>query len=48
MWKIDRETWTPMETFACYDVMKNPDIDNNFNRFDVHLNHLFPMFIDQA
>ena len=32
----------PMETFACYDVMKNPDVDNDFKRFDAHLDKLFP------
>lgn len=28
-------------TFAAYDVMKNPDIDNDFARFDAHLNRVF-------
>ncbi len=28
----------PLETFACYDVMKNPEIENDFRRFDAHLN----------
>ena len=31
----------PMETFACHDVMKNPDIENDFARFDAHLNKHF-------
>ena len=31
----------PLQTFACYDVMKNPDIDNDLIRFEAHLNHLF-------
>lgn len=31
----------PLETFVCYDVMKNPDIDNDFVRFDRHLKKLF-------
>ena len=31
----------PMETFACYDVMKNPDVDNDFIRFEEHLDQLF-------
>lgn len=31
----------PLETFVCYDVMKNPDIDNDFMRFDRHLKKLF-------
>lgn len=33
---------TPLETFACHDVMKNPDIENDFRRFDEHLDKLFP------
>ena len=32
---------TPMETFVCYDVLKNPDIENDFRRFDEHLDRLF-------
>ncbi len=24
-------------TFACYDVLKNPDIDNDFRRFEAHI-----------
>ena len=32
----------PMETFSSHDVMKNPDIENDFARFDSHLNRLFP------
>ena len=31
----------PMETFACHDVMKNPDIDNDFARFEAHLSKHF-------
>ena len=27
----------PIETFACFDVMKNPDIENDFKRFEAHL-----------
>jgi len=30
----------PLETFCCYDVMKNPDIDNDLIRFESHLNQL--------
>lgn len=26
-----------LPTFACHDVMKNPDIDNDFQRFEAHL-----------
>ena len=32
---------TPLETFACHDVMKNPDVENDFVRFDAHLDELF-------
>lgn len=28
----------PIKTFACYDVMKNADTENDFKRFEVHLN----------
>ena len=31
----------PMETLACHDVMKNPDIENDFARFEAHLNKHF-------
>lgn len=31
----------PLETFACFDVMKAPDIENDFKRFDAHLEKLF-------
>lgn len=30
-----------METFACYDVMKNPDVESDFVRFESHMNKLF-------
>lgn len=30
-----------LPTFACYDVMKNPEIENDFNRFEAHLNTHF-------
>ena len=33
----------PLETFACHDVMKNPDIENDLKRFDAHLDRLFPI-----
>ncbi|MEM0965337.1 MAG: NAD(P)H-dependent oxidoreductase [Verrucomicrobiota bacterium] len=32
----------PMETFACYDVMKNPSIEDDLERFEVHLKQNFP------
>ncbi|MBX2863257.1 MAG: NAD(P)H-dependent oxidoreductase [Leptolyngbyaceae cyanobacterium MAG.088] len=31
----------PMATFACFDVMKNPNIENDFIRFEAHLNQHF-------
>ena len=31
----------PVETFACHDVMKNPDIENDLIRFEAHLNEHF-------
>ena len=31
----------PLETFACHDVMKNPDIENDLIRFEAHLNEHF-------
>ncbi len=31
----------PLETFACHDVMKNPDIENDFIRFEACLNRHF-------
>lgn len=31
----------PLETFVCHDVMKNPNIDNDFKRFEAHLNKVF-------
>ncbi len=27
----------PLPTFCCHDVMKNPDIENDFKRFDAHI-----------
>jgi len=32
----------PLPTFACYDVMKNPEIEHDFERFSEHLNQHFP------
>ncbi len=31
----------PMETFACFDLMKSPHVENHFERFEAHLNRLF-------
>lgn len=33
---------SPLETFACYDVLKNPNVDNDFKRFADHLNNQLP------
>lgn len=30
-----------METFVCYDVMKNADVDNDFKRFTAHIQAQF-------
>ena len=32
----------PLKTFACHDVLKNPDVENDFVRFDAHLDRIFP------
>lgn len=32
---------TPIETFACFDVMKNADVENDFKRFEAHINKHF-------
>lgn len=32
----------PLETFACYDVMKNPQVENDFQRFSQHLEAHIP------
>ena len=31
----------PLPTFACYDVMKNANIENDFKRLDKHLQEVF-------
>ncbi|MBP0041924.1 MAG: NAD(P)H-dependent oxidoreductase [Roseofilum sp. SBFL] len=31
----------PLPTFVCFDVMKNPDIENDFIRFESHLDRHF-------
>lgn len=31
----------PLPTFMAYDVMKNPAIENDFKRFDSHLENSF-------
>jgi modulator of drug activity B len=32
----------PLETFVCHDVMKNPQIEQDFARYDAHLQRHFP------
>lgn len=32
----------PLPTFAAFDVMKNPEIEDDFARFDAHLKEQFP------
>ena len=31
----------PLATFSCHDVLKNPDVENDFKRFKQHLDKLF-------
>ncbi|UZP66054.1 NAD(P)H-dependent oxidoreductase [Desulfovibrio mangrovi] len=32
---------TPLETFVCYDVLKNAKVDEDFRRYTAHLERLF-------
>lgn len=32
----------PLPTFACYDVMKNPDVENDLEKYREHLATVFP------
>lgn len=32
---------TPLPTVAAYDVMKNPELDRDFERFDTHISEHF-------
>jgi len=32
---------TPIETFVCYDVLKNPEIENDFRRLERHIDKNF-------
>ncbi|MEM6692088.1 MAG: NAD(P)H-dependent oxidoreductase [Planctomycetota bacterium] len=32
----------PLPTFACYDVMKNPQVEADFARYQTHLQECFP------
>jgi len=38
----------PLPTFACYAVIKAPDIENDFKRFDAHLRAHFPARMAQG
>jgi len=39
----------PLPTFVCYDVMKNPDIENDFQRLTDHLSaHVLSTQIEEA
>ena len=31
----------PLETYSCHDVLKNPEIQQDFERFEAHLDKLF-------
>jgi len=31
----------PLDTFVCYDVIKNPKIENDFKRYRAHLDRVF-------
>lgn len=33
---------SPLDTFACYDVLKNPNVEQDFIRFKAHLDQQFP------
>lgn len=33
---------SPLETFVCHDVLKNPDIEGDFARLEAHLDLQFP------
>ena len=35
----------PLTTFAAFDVMKNPEIEKDFARFDTHMDQLFPALV---
>lgn len=39
---------TPLPTFAAYDVMKNPTIEDDFKRFDAHLRAALPPVAETA
>lgn len=35
-----------LPTFAAFDVMKNPDVGDDFERFKKHLGHVFPIPVE--
>jgi modulator of drug activity B len=37
-----------MPAFACYDVLKNPDVEENFKRYKIHLEKVFDLYLDPA
>ena len=39
---------SPLGTFSCHDVMKNPDVENDFRKFEAHLDKLFPAVLANA
>lgn len=39
---------TPLRTFGMFDVMKNPNIEADFARFDAHLTAVFSTELDDA
>lgn len=39
---------TPLPTFAAYDVLKNPTIEDDFIRFDAHLRAALPAIVENA
>ena len=32
----------PLKSFAAFDVLKNPDVENDLKKFEAHLNEVFP------
>lgn len=31
----------PLKSFACFDVLKNPEVESDFKRFEKHLAEVF-------
>ena len=36
----------PLATFAAFDVMKNPETEKDFARFEAHLDQIFPALVE--